>query len=151
MSGFTIAGAGLAPRLRALRTILARREDSEHVQALIRIAFCAAVSVYLYAAIGPRIDVQLVCLCFALVACAIFMAIVANPQPSAIRRGFGAILDVGTTTYLMWTNAEAGAPLYGIYLWVIFGNGFRYGVRALRQSQALSIAGFAMVVTFNPF
>ena len=151
MSVFTITGAGIAPRLRALRAELARREDSEHVQALIRMAFCVVVSVYLYAAIGPRIDVQLVCLCFELLACAIFMAIAAKPQPSAIRRGFGAILDVGTTTYLMWTTAEAGAPLYGIYLWVIFGNGFRYGVRALRQSQALSIAGFALVVTFNPF
>jgi len=139
--------AGLA----ALRQQLARREDSEHVQALIRIGFGLAISIYLYSTIGARFDIHVVCIGFELLSCAIFMAIVLRPRPSAIRRWLGAVLDLGTTTYLMWTNGEVGAPLYGIYLWVTFGNGFRYGVRSLRESQAMSMAGFASVVVFNPF
>ena len=58
--------------------------------------------------------------------------------------------SIGTTTYLMWTNGEVGAPLYGIYLWVTFGNGFRYGARSLYASQVLSLIGFGSVVAFNP-
>lgn len=134
-----------------LRERLARREDSEHVQALIRIGFGLFISIYLYSTIGPRLDIHVVCIGFEILSLAIVVAILIHPQRSAWRRGFGAVVDLGTTTYLMWTNAEVGAPLYGIYLWVTFGNGFRYGVRSLYGSHAMSLAGFGAVVAFNPF
>ncbi len=138
-------------RLATLRKHLAKREDSEHVQAFIRIGFGLAISIYLYSTIGPQFDIHVVCIGFELLSWAILIAIVLRPQPSRIRRSLGAILDLGTTTYLMWTNGEVGAPLFGIYLWVTFGNGFRYGVRSLYESQAMSLAGFGLVVAFNPF
>src|SRR5450631_2063365 len=134
-----------------LRQRLSKREDSEHVQALIRLAFGLAISAYLYSTVGARFDIHVVCIGFEVLSAAIIVAIVVHPQPSALRRGLGAIVDLGTTTYLMWTNGEVGAPLYGIYLWVTFGNGFRYGVRSLYASQALSVVGFASVIAFNPF
>jgi len=134
-----------------LRERLARREDSEHVQALIRVGFGLFISIYLYSTIGPRIDIHVVCIGFEILSLAIVVAILIHPQRSAWRRGFGAVVDLGTTTYLMWTNGEVGAPLYGIYLWVTFGNGFRYGVRSLYGSQMMSLAGFAAVIAFNPF
>ena len=134
-----------------LRQRMSKREDSEHVQALIRLAFGLAISAYLYSTVGARFDIHVVCIGFEVLSAAIIVAIVVHPQPSALRRGLGALVDLGTTTYLMWTNGEVGAPLYGIYLWVTFGNGFRYGVRSLYASQALSIVGFASVIAFNPF
>jgi len=140
-------GLGLA----GLRERLAQREDSEHVQAIIRIAFGLAISAYLYSTIGPHFDIHVVCIGFEVLSFGIFIAIIVDPRPSRMRRGFGAIVDLGTTTYLMWTNGEVGAPLYGIYLWVTFGNGFRYGAPSLYASQALSLVGFGSVVAFNPF
>lgn len=134
-----------------LRERLARREDSEHVQALIRVGFGLFISIYLYSTIGPRLDIHVVCIGFEILSLAIVVAILIRPQRSAWRRGFGAVVDLGTTTYLMWTNGEVGAPLYGIYLWVTFGNGFRYGVRSLYGSHVMSLAGFGAVVAFNPF
>ncbi|MBX9812640.1 MAG: response regulator [Burkholderiales bacterium] len=134
-----------------LRERLARREDSEHVQAFIRVGFGLLISIYLYSTIGPRFDIHVVCIGFEILSLAIVLAILIHPQRSAWRRGFGAVVDLGTTTYLMWTNGEVGAPLYGIYLWVTFGNGFRYGVHSLYASQAMSLAGFGAVVAFNPF
>jgi diguanylate cyclase (GGDEF)-like protein len=136
---------------RTLRQRLARREDSEHVQALIRIGFGLFIAAYLYSTIGPRFDIHVFFVGFEGLACAIFLAIIARPQRSAWRRGFGVVLDLGTTTYLMWANGEIGAPLYGIYFWVTFGNGFRYGVRSLYASHAMSMVGFGSVVAFNPF
>lgn len=135
----------------SLRERLGRREDSEHVQAFIRIGFGLLISIYLYSTIGPRLDIHVVCIGFEILSLAIVLAILIHPQRSAWRRGFGAVVDLGTTTYLMWTNGEVGAPLYGIYLWVTFGNGFRYGVRSLYGSHAMSLAGFGAVVAFNPF
>ncbi len=147
------AASLLAPGLKfaALRQCLSRREDSEHVQALIRVAFGLVITAYLYSTVGTRFDIHVVCIGFEVLSIAILLAIAICPRPSALRRGFGAIVDLGTTTYLMWTNGEVGAPLYGIYLWVTFGNGFRYGVRSLYVSQAMSMVGFVGVIAFNPF
>ena len=137
--------------LTALRQRLAKREDSEHVQAIIRLVFGLAISAYLYTAIGARFDIHVVCIGFELLSIVILAAIIVHPQRAPLRRLSGAMLDIGTTTYLMWTNGEVGAPLYGIYLWVTFGNGFRYGVRSLYVSHAMSVAGFGAVIAFNPF
>ena len=134
-----------------LRRRLAGREDREHVQAMVRIAFGLVISAYLYIAVGARFNILVACIGFEVVASAIFLAIVVHPQRSPLRRGLGTILDLGTTTYLMWANGEIGAPLYFIYLCVTLGNGFGYGARSLYASQAMSIVGFASVVAFNPF
>jgi diguanylate cyclase (GGDEF)-like protein len=135
-----------------LRQRLARREDSEHVQALIRIGFGLAFGAYLYSTVGPRFDIHVFFIGFEVFSCAIFLAIIARPQRSAWRRGVGAVVDLGMTTFVMlWMNGEVGAPLYGIYLWVTFGNGFRYGLRSLYASHAMSMVGFGSVVAFNPF
>ena len=42
------------------------------------------------------------------------------------------------------------APWYLIYLWVTFGNGFRYGTRFLVSSAVLGAAGFALVIHVTP-
>lgn len=134
-----------------LRERLAGREDSEHVHAMVRIAFGLVISAYLYITVGARFNIHVVCIGFEVFASAIFIAIVIHPQRSPLRRGLGTILDLGTTTYLMWANGEIGVPLYFIYLWVTLGNGFGYGARSLYASQAMSILGFGSVMTFNPF
>ena len=134
-----------------LRQRLSRRQDTEHVQALIRLALGLVIGAYLYLAIGPRFDVHVLFVGFEVLSLAIFLAILVHPQRSVLRRGLGMLLDVGTTTYVMLTNGDVGAPLYGVYLWVTFGNGFRYGARSLYVSQALSVLGYGSVIAFNPF
>jgi len=68
-------GLGLA----GLRERLAQREDSEHVQAIIRIAFGLAISAYLYSTIGPRFDIHVVCIGFEVLSFGIFIAIIVEP------------------------------------------------------------------------
>jgi diguanylate cyclase (GGDEF)-like protein len=134
-----------------LRHRFAPRADSEHVQALIRIAFGVVFAGYLYLTLGWRYDVHIFFIGFELVACAIFAAVVAYPSPLAWRRRFGTIVDMTGATGVMLAYGEVGAPVYGIYLWVTFGNGFRYGLASLYASQAMGIAGFATVVALTPF
>ena len=52
------------------------------------------------------------------------------------RRLLGAVADNGDVSYGMIVIGEAGAVLYGVYLFVTFGNGFRYGKSYLFFSQA---------------
>ncbi len=44
-----------------------------------------------------------------------------------------------------------GAPWYGVFLWVILGNGFRYGEKYLYLSGATSLIGFGAVVYSTPY
>ena len=94
-----------------LRQRLSRRQDTEHVQALIRLALGLVIGAYLYLAIGPRFDVHVLFVGFEVLSLAIFLAILVHPQRSVLRRGLGMLLDMGATTYVMLTNGDVGAEL----------------------------------------
>ena len=68
-----------------------------------------------------------------------------------LRRYSGIVADVSIVTIYMYLLSEYGAPLFAIYLWVIIGNGFRYGGRYLAVSALLSIIGFTVLVNINSF
>ena len=84
-------------------------------------------------------------------ALAIFLALVLNPVPSQIRRICGSALDMGSLSILMFHTGAEVVPLFLIYLWVILGNGFRFGLTNLYISQAIAIAGFAVVILWGDF
>jgi signal transduction histidine kinase/CheY-like chemotaxis protein len=80
-----------------------------------------------------------------------FAWIVFVPGLNPMRRVAGTVLDMGAITLLMIAGGEAGAPLFGLYLWVSIGNGFRYGRWYLHCAQGLAVAGFAVVIWLSPF
>ncbi len=67
------------------------------------------------------------------------------------RRVLAMLTDLGSLTVCMYIGGETTAVLYPIYLWVIFGNGFRFGVRYLKASAAVSVIGFATVSQLSPY
>lgn len=77
--------------------------------------------------------------------------VILDPRASALRRILGMVGDIGATSFGIWITGENGAPLYPIYLWVIFGNGFRYGRLYLFLSSMISLVGFGIVVATSPF
>ena len=81
----------------------------------------------------------------------LFLALVHNPVPSQIRRVFGAALDMGSLSVLMFHTGAEAVPLFLIYLWVILGNGFRFGLTNLYISQAIAIVGFSIVVLLGEY
>ena len=71
--------------------------------------------------------------------------------PSRNRRLLGNWLDIVGTTVFLSLAGEIGVVLIGVYLWVTFGNGFRFGKKYLFHSQAISILGFLVATQVNPF
>jgi two-component system sensor histidine kinase RpfC len=67
------------------------------------------------------------------------------------RRVLGIFADNAVNTYFMFVMGEGGAIVFGVYLFVTFGNGFRYGRWYLHLSQAFSLCGFLCVLVFSPF
>jgi two-component system sensor histidine kinase RpfC len=145
--------------LDAARARLRNRADTEHEQALIRIAILSVFFLYILPEAlegGPDTwslerSLFLPMLGAMALADGIFAAIVISPGISPVRRVFGAIVDSATVSYFMARTGVNGLPLYVVYLWIIVGNGFRYGRFYLLNTLALSGIGFSLVLYTNPF
>ncbi|WP_434782399.1 ATP-binding protein [Ferrovum myxofaciens] len=88
---------------------------------------------------------------FLLLALILIGSILYSRKPSVIRRLAGAWVDQGGTTLFMALTGEVGVVLVGVYLWVIFGNGFRFGNKYLFHAQLLSVAGFIVTTQVSPY
>jgi two-component system sensor histidine kinase RpfC len=137
---------------------LSRRPDSEHEQALIRIVITGVIFFYLYWSMhrdGTVDRAEWILLwtggLYHLVSVGLFLFIVHRPGVSPFRRYLGAAGDLSLTSLGIYLVGEAGAPLYVVLLWVIFGNGFRYGRRYLFVSAAIGAVGFCTAFLTNPY
>jgi two-component system sensor histidine kinase RpfC len=88
---------------------------------------------------------------FELCAVILFYVISQANGPSRNRRLLGNWLDVVGTTVFLSLAGDIAVVLIGVYLWVTFGNGFRFGKNYLFHSQAISILGFVIATQVNPF
>ena len=61
------------------------------------------------------------------------------------------VTDSGAATFCMYLAGEAGVSMLGVYLFITFGNGFRYGRNYLFVCQLLCLIGFASVLRFSPY
>jgi two-component system, sensor histidine kinase RpfC len=85
------------------------------------------------------------------VALGIFAVVWMSPAANRARRVLGMVADVGAITFGLLLAGKVGAVLVGTYLFLIFGNGFRYGRAYLHMCQFLSLAGFGLVVSMVPW
>src|SRR5712692_2587829 len=122
----------------------------ERGQALLRVFVSTIVALYLMHAHGPcdlthEIPPWVVMAGYALFSIALFWRILRSQISPASRRYIANLADMSFISYAMIASGETGMPLFVLYLWVTFGNGFRFGIPALIVSAILSIAGFSMV------
>ncbi|HXV25816.1 MAG TPA: ATP-binding protein [Alphaproteobacteria bacterium] len=135
-----------------------RREDSEHEQILIRVVFVFVVIAYLFVvamstptlAAGLHTPILAMNLGMA-ISWAFLIHLMLEPGRSITRRLLAMQADLWILTWVLSTGHEITAVWYPIYLWVTFGNGFRYGNRFLLTSAAISLIGFSIVVFSSDF
>jgi two-component system sensor histidine kinase RpfC len=150
---------GLSNSIQELRNLLTQRKDSEHVQVLIRLTIGFLLGVYFFSPwfdylvpdAGNRQIVHIGIVIFCLITIGQFVAILINPKPSIFRRILAIALDIGLSSYTLYLAGEGGAPMIAVYLWVITGNGFRYGTPYLVLATVLTVVGFGIVSFASPF
>jgi two-component system sensor histidine kinase RpfC len=127
-------------------------------QAITRLAIGALFTFYLLISFAISAEITqgeiigFYCLIvFETAALLLMIAVSANNKKSRNRRLFGAWLDIIGTSSFLALAGDIGVVLIGVYLWVIFGNGFRFGKRYLYHAQAISILGFLVATQVNPF
>ena len=88
---------------------------------------------------------------FAAFAAAITLWVLFAPRISPTRRVLGMIADNAAITYFMLQMGESGALVVGIFMFVAFGNAFRYGRSYLRISHGLALVGLSTVLVVSDF
>jgi two-component system sensor histidine kinase RpfC len=145
--------------LAALRERLLARTDREHEEAILRIALVGFITAYMWgrvsASSGPILDTDSILLFslagFFILSIGIFAAICIWPASNIPRRVVGMLADAGAVTFALFLAGDSGVALVGVYLFIIFGNGFRYGRSYLFLCQALCLVGFIPVVSVAPW
>jgi two-component system sensor histidine kinase RpfC len=138
----------------ALRQRFSGRLDTEHEQALVRLVI--GVVVFFYFLLFPfgssaddisrQMNFAWVMVGFTLVSVGLLIHIACYPEISPARRFAAIVLDIGAVTYFFFYADEHALPLYFLYLWIIFGYGFRFGRRYLLITLALSLIGFGAAI-----
>jgi two-component system sensor histidine kinase RpfC len=150
---------GISNRIDELRKLLTLRKDSEHVQVLIRLTIGSLLGLYFFSPwfdylvpdAGNRMIVHVGVVIFCIITIGQFVAILINPKPSVFRRVLAITLDISLSSYTLYLAGEGGAPMIAVYLWVITGNGFRYGTVYLALATVLTVIGFGIVSFASPF
>ena len=128
--------------------------ETEREQAIVRLVNCSIIIiytsvVYLYGLLDKTVVLMyLAAIPFCLL---LLLWVISDQKVIPARRILGMLADIGTTTYAMGVSGEAASPLFIVYLWTTFGNGFRYGKEYLYLSMVLSILGFVLVLNISPF
>ena len=129
---------------------LGHAQDREHemiINRIVLIIIASSIAWFLDAAPDIMIAFQI----HFMVSLMIAIAYRFDRRPSTVRRLAGIINDFGAGTYLFHIGGASLAALYPIYLWVILGYGFRFGISWLFVATGLATLSFGWTVYNVPY
>ncbi|MEN1959789.1 ATP-binding protein [Luteimonas sp. MJ246] len=144
--------------LRWARQRLAGRPDTEHGQALVRMAMLVLVAAYLQLVVSGRPEVaealllswQLLTFEFA-IGFVILAWLLARPGVSYPRRVLGMIADYSLMGVGLYLLGDLLAWMYVVIMWVTVGNGLRYGPRWLYLAIGFATVSFGTALLATPY
>ena len=138
---------------------LKKNGDTEPEQALVRVLVSLLLIVYFCIPwFSPenfhetsRATIRVMAFGYFISSIAIVFAITKNLNPSPIRRVFGILLDLISLSILMIIAVNETIYLFVFYLWVILGNGFRFGINYLYISLIVGFFGFLTAIFLGDY
>ena len=141
-----------------LTAMVASAHRPELEQSLLRVGIGGLVLVYLSFngyrdnhVSDDEAQVLWVAIGFFVFSIALTVHILNSHSVSVARRFLGMVADNGVTSYCLIQTGEPGAVIIGVYLFIIFGNGFRYGRLYLHACQVMSLIGFSLVIVMSDY
>jgi two-component system sensor histidine kinase RpfC len=134
-----------------------REREGEYEQVTLRVIYSLAAFLYLsFEYILNRsneitLNIYIFSLCSFLVSVGLLIVLFYKQKSSRKRQWISMVGDIFAISYGMFYLREMGFLLFGVFLWLIVGNGIRYGLASLFASYIFSLIGFSVVITFNPF
>jgi len=139
------------------RGIVEHSRNSEAQQIIVHLFFPGGVLIYLAGLAVYRVESDLLMILIAidiagvLVSWLLFVHLLLRPEPSLVRRCAAILSDVVFVSLFLHLGDYLATPWFAIYLWIVFGFGFRFGVRTLVGATGLSVVGFTAVLWATPF
>ncbi len=119
---------------------------------LNRFAFSLVVSAYMIAVGASALTLELTFIAlYLLFSTALLLHIRRTPRPVMGRVVIALFADFGMISLEMHAGGATTSVLYPIYLWVILGNGFRFGLRFLFAAVVVALVDFGIVCRTTPF
>ena len=135
---------------------IGKGKNTEYEQALTRLLIGVLCLIYIYylwtRTLGANyIVLMVIFLAVPFLLASLFLVgwISTSPDGPHYRRTLGSAIDIGTLSTGFYILGNDAALLYWIYLWIIIGNGFRFGVKNLTFAAVFSVLGF-LVATSSP-
>ncbi|MDE2621852.1 MAG: response regulator [Betaproteobacteria bacterium] len=134
-----------------------REREGEHEQVTLRVFYALIFFLFLTFEhlFNPSAQIPFHIYLFSLgsllVSVGLMLILLFKQKSSRKRQWVAMVADIFAITYGLLYLKELGFLLFGVYLWLIVGNGIRYGIPTLFASYILSLLGFTLVITFNPF
>lgn len=137
----------IARIMRCLRA----RPDSEHEMRFNALGFGTAILIYLLATGGSDRLILAVPPAYLAINLVVLGHILRYPGICRPRRIFSIASDVAALSCVMHIGGETTAILFPLYVWIILGNGFRFGLGFLALATAAGSAAFGAVSATTPF
>ncbi len=142
-----------------LHTIVKRLKTSpgrEYEQAFIRLIIGVCILAYFISLFWDHnSDILTVMSIFTSVflisGCVILYWIYQNPNKNSLRYIISNVIDIASLSYVVHLGGEWSMALYPLYYWITLGYGFRYGIKFLLISTALSVSGFIIIYMITPY
>ncbi|MGK9171254.1 hypothetical protein KXR53_33495 [Inquilinus limosus] len=130
---------------------LRARPDSEHEMRFNGIGLSTATLVYLLATKHLSFEEFVLYAVYIGFCLLVFGHILRQPQVCITRRIIAMIGDFGVLFCEMYIRGETAAFLFPLFIWVILGNGFRFGIPFLIVATVGGLSTFSAVIATNPF
>ena len=100
---------------------------------------------------GQLVQGLVVCLLYLMFAVAWYVMVFRLPGKWPQRRYLTILADLGIMTYWLHFGDSHVASYYPVFLWIIIGNGIRYGEQHLKVAIVIGALGFGSLLVFNDF
>jgi len=74
-----------------------------------------------------------------------------DPGDYIWRRRFISLFDICVVSFVFYLSGEWGSIFYFLYLWIIVGNGMRFGVQSLMEVMTMGVVGFSIVFVTSEY
>lgn len=140
--------------IRKIRENLQSRPDSEFEQALIRLAISLSLLVYALFAEDSTYNHDLILRLPAIVfvlGLIYIVAVIISNKVSVVRRGIGIIIDIGACSVGIYYGGEWAYSVFWVFIFILIGNGFRYGSAYTYFTSTLSLIGIGVAWYLSPY
>ncbi len=134
--------------------INSRKHDEEFLQALTRVSFFTILTtllLLLYPRYALRTPITVALCLYALFSVTHLFYVYQKPGRYRLRRIGTIITDIAFVSFLMYALGIQAVMLYPLYIWIVLGNGIRFGDRYFYMALGASILFMGAALVLSPY